>query len=108
MLFRSSEHGEYIDFIGILYSYIFLNLMFKDLRVDEFMISNAFMGKFLSQYLGKIRGRIFSILGRMMRDALMNKHAHSWKNIKNLHNGIFVITGNFRVSDFDVFKAQFH
>ena len=108
---KSSEHGDYIDFIGIdkiLYSYIPLNLIFKELWVDEFMISNAFMGKFLSQYLDKIWGRIFSILERIMQDALMNKHAHSWKNMKNYGSGSFVISENFGVSDFGEFRAQFH
>ena len=49
---KSSEHGDFINFIGIdkiFYSYIPLNLILKELRADEFMISNAFMGKFLFQ-----------------------------------------------------------
>ena len=60
-MLKSSEHIVYIDFIGIdeiFYSCIPLNLISKELQVDEFMISNVFMGKFLSQYLDKIRERI--------------------------------------------------
>ena len=54
---KSSEYIRYIDFIGmdeILYSCIPLNLVLEESQVDEFMMSNAFMNKFLSQYLGKI------------------------------------------------------
>ena len=60
------ENVEYIDFIGIneiLYSCIPLTCILKELQVDqELVLFYASKNKFLSQYLGKIRGRIFSTL----------------------------------------------
>ena len=67
------ENVKYIDFIGIneiVYSYVSLTSILKELQVDQKLVlfypSN---NKFLSQYLGKIRGRIFSTLEEMMRSS---------------------------------------
>ena len=67
------ENVEYIDFIGIneiFYSCIPLTSILNELRVDqELVLFYAYKNKFLSQYLGKIRGRIFSTLEGMMQSS---------------------------------------
>ena len=70
---EDQDDVEYIDFIGvdkIFYSCVPLTFILKELQVDQKLVlfypSN---NKFLSQYLGKIRGRIFSTLEEMMRSS---------------------------------------
>ena len=76
------ENVEYIDFIGIdeiLDSCVPLTSILKELQVDQkLVLFYASKNKFLSQYLGKIRGRIFSTLEGMMRSS---KHFAEQANI---------------------------
>ena len=57
---EDEDDVEYIDFIGIdkvSYSYIPLIFILKELQVNqELVLFYASKKKFLSQYLGKIRG----------------------------------------------------